>query len=122
AMTELREIGFGWVPCIQSRRGIIGWKQNQRVQERDQAVLVVRLQSGEGVAHSEGFTRVTENDVVQSHAATVVTVRSGASDTPQRPGEKLCLKCSVPVALVEIRSQIVALEIRENVFDDERIA
>jgi len=48
-------------------------KQDQRVQERDQAALVIRLQSGECVTSSESFASVAENDVIQRHAAAVVT-------------------------------------------------
>ena len=85
-MTELWEIGFRWVCWIQARSRVVWREQDQRVQERDQAALVIRLQSGECVTSSESFASVAENDVIQRHAAAVVTVRSSASYTPQGPG------------------------------------
>src|ERR1700680_966694 len=65
-------------------------KQDQRVQERDQAALVIRLQSGECVTSSESFASVAENDVIQRHAAAVVTDPpddTASSLDPARPNE-----------------------------------
>src|SRR5665811_1807358 len=120
-MTKLREIGFGWIRWIQSRSRVVWREQHQRVQERDQAALIVGLQRSERVPSSEGFAPMAENDIVQCHAAAVMAVGPGASDTPQWSGQKLRLQRSIPVTLVEVRPQVMPLEVRKDVFHHERI-
>src|SRR6266446_7441803 len=45
--------------------------------------------------------------------------RPQTAHSPQRPREELVLRCAVPVAFVEIRPQIVTLEVGEDVLDHE---
>ena len=42
-----------------------------------------------------------------------------AAHAPERPRQELLLQRAVPVAFVEVRAQIVTLEIRENVLDEK---
>src|SRR5215472_8541304 len=61
-------------------------------------------------------------DVIQRHAASVVPVRGGGTDSPQRASQEQSLHGAVPVPLIEVRSQVVALEVGKDVFHDEGIA
>src|SRR5206468_1304008 len=55
----------------------------------------------------------------QVDAATVVSVRRRRADAPERGGEEFRLYGAVVVALVKIRPEVVAFEIREDVSDHE---
>ena len=65
---------------------------------------------------------MAQNDVIQRYAAAIVTVGPGASGSPQRAGQELCLQRSIPVAFVEVRAEVVTLKVGEDIFHDERIS
>jgi hypothetical protein len=62
-----------------------------------------------------------QDDVVKRDAPAIVSIRCGRADAPKRTREKCLLQRSIVIALVEVRSQLVTLEVREDVFHDETV-
>src|SRR5438552_533082 len=120
-MAELGEACRLAVAGIQVRRAVVGRKQNQRVQEVEHRALIRVLEAGELVALVLRVAPVAQDDLGEVDAAAVVSIRPGAPDAPQRRRQELCPNRPVVVPLVKVRAEIVALEVREDVLDQERL-
>ena len=86
----------------------------------DVAAGSLALSRANRVARSLGLAAVAQDDVLQVHAASVVPVGRGVAHAPERRGQELRADRPVVVELVEVRPEIVALEVREDVPHHER--
>ena len=57
--------------------------------------------------------------IAERHAASVVAIGPSGTNTPQRPSQEHGLKSTIPIPLVEVRTEIMSFEIGEDIFDDE---
>src|SRR6266496_1843692 len=118
-MTKLREVKRRAIARIEIRSSVVWWKENERVQKREYPSLVVSRKRPKCITSYLGLAAVPKDDLCQIDAAAIVTIRRGRTYTPKRRGQKLCSQGTVVIALVEGRSQIVPLEIREDVSDEK---
>ena len=73
------------------------------------------LSSGEGVSARLRLAAVPQDDLGEVDAAAVVAIGRRCPHAPQRRRQELLLHRAVVVALVEVRPEVVPLEIREDV-------
>ena len=64
---------------------------------------------------------MSQNDLGQIYAATIVAVRRGCSHTPKRRRHELRASRAIVIPLVEVWAEIVPLEVREDVTDEKRL-
>jgi hypothetical protein len=62
---------------------------------------------------------VAQDDVAQVDAPAIMPVRRRRADSPQRFGHELRLHLAVEIALVEVRTEIVALHVRKEIAHHE---
>src|SRR4029453_19260302 len=91
------------------------------MEELEKVSLLRRVELGKGVPRLLGLLAVPEDDLRQIDAAPVVTECPLCPNSPERPRQELLLQGPIPVALVEVGAQVVALEVREDVLDQERL-
>src|SRR4030095_11353655 len=91
-------------------------------EEIEKRALPAGLELSEDVPRDLGFLAVSQDDLGQVDAPSVVPESCLRANAPERPGQELLLQGGVPIALVEVRPQIMALEVREDVPDQKRSA
>src|SRR5262249_59829073 len=89
-------------------------------EEFDQRNLVKPRKTRELIARFSRLAAMSQDHFHQVYAAPVVAVRRGAAYAPKRQRHKPRAQRAVIIALVKIRPQVVALEIGEDVLDQER--
>jgi len=62
---------------------------------------------------------MAQNHVIESHAAAVMAVRAGRTDTPQWPRHEHRLRRAIVVSLVETWANIVPLKVSEDIANQE---
>src|SRR5262245_58371825 len=114
-MATLGEMRVRRVPRVQVRGGVIRWKEDEALQGLKDPSLLYLGPGGELVAGLLGFTAMAQDDFAQVDAAPVVAIGGGRAHTPQRGCEKLPLEGAIIVQFVEGGTEVVALEVSEDV-------
>src|SRR5215470_13723359 len=91
--------------------------------QKVQSILCVSgdKEVGKCISRRLGLATMAQDYFKQIDAAAVMTQRSETSHAPKRSGEELGLHRAVPAAFVEIRPEIVTLEIGVDILDYERL-
>lgn len=76
AVAELWKVRRTSISWIKIRCRIVGWEDNQRVQEGDQVILVLGLKPGIGIARCQRFAAMAQNYLVQVDTASIVSIRT----------------------------------------------
>jgi hypothetical protein len=82
-------------------------------------VLRALVERRERVSRLLRLAAVAQDDFLEVDAAAVVSVRCGRRDTPSAARHERVLQRAVVIALVKGRTEVVTLEVREDVLRDE---
>ena len=82
-------------------------------------ILVGVREVDEVVARRQRLAAVTLDYLAQVDAAPIVAIRRRRAHAPERYCQELLLQCPIEVPFPEVRAQVVALEVGEDVFDEE---
>src|SRR5918993_1297630 len=96
------------------RRRVVGREQHEGIEEHDYVPLRPDSGIGESITRLLGLAPVAQDHVFEGHATTVVPVRPGAAHSPERGGQELRPERAVEVPLVEVRAEVMALEVGED--------
>src|SRR5262245_42194848 len=118
---ELREAGRARIPRIEVGGRVVRWKQNERPQELQDRQALLGIEAIERIARPSGFAAVPQDDLRQVDAPTVVSECDLAPDAPESARQEFLPDGSVPVPLGERGPEVVALEVREDVVNEERL-
>src|SRR5262245_3671611 len=114
-MATLGKIWVRRIPRVKVRGGVIRWKDDETLQGLQEPALLYLGLGDELVACLLGFTAVAQDDFAQVDAAPVVAIGGSRAHTPQRGCEKLPLEGAIIVQFVEGGTEVVALEVSEDV-------
>src|SRR6185436_13344155 len=87
------------------------------VQKIEQCPPVGGRETGEVVSRRQSLPAMPQAYIVKGYASSIVTIGRRSSNAPQRHRQHLRPERSVIVDFVEVRSQVVTLEVGEDVFD-----
>jgi hypothetical protein len=113
---ELREIGRIAIPRIEVGGGIIRRKQHQRLEEALERTGLRLRQKRIGIAGCLCLAAVPQDDVIERNAAAIVSENALRARAPESASQESLLQGAVVIPLVEIRPEIVTLEISEDIF------
>lgn len=118
-MAELREVRRIQIGRIEIRRSIIRRKEDEGVEEGDHFLLLVGWQVCERLCRLQCLASMPQDYLFQVDTPPVVPIGCGTSHRPQRGGQEFRAQRAVIIALVEVQTKIVTLEVGKDILDQE---
>ena len=107
---------------IEVRRCVIGREQHERLEDPEHRCLTGIGQLRKRIPRYLRLSTVAQNHLREINAAAIMAIRGRRPHPTQGSRHEMGCERAVEVALVEIRTEIVALEIRKNVAHKERLS
>ena len=117
-MAELREARRIRIARVEVRRSVVRREEDERVEEVEHMVLVRVRETDEVVARVYRLAAVTLDHLAQIDAPPVVAIGGRRAHAPERRRQELFLQRPVVGPLVEVRAEVVALAVGEDVTNE----